>query len=54
MGFFSDLIEAVTPWSEVQAEAPKEEEVKVCFCVFYLRRSMGDGRPERRLWLCYV
>lgn len=29
MGFFSDLIEAVTPWAEVQAEAPKEDE-KVC------------------------
>lgn len=35
MGFFSDLIEAVTPWSEAQAEAPKEEETKVCEC-FYL------------------
>jgi hypothetical protein len=33
MGFFSDLIEAVTPWSEAQAEAPKEE--KVCY-VFFL------------------
>ncbi|CAG8972948.1 hypothetical protein HYALB_00001368 [Hymenoscyphus albidus] len=26
MGFFSDLMEAVTPWAEVEAEAPAKEE----------------------------
>jgi hypothetical protein len=30
MGFFSDLLEAALPWSEAHAEAPKEEDVKVC------------------------
>lgn len=45
MGFFdtlSDLIEAATPWSQVEAEAPaKEEETTVC--IFLLAIGIAEG-----------
>jgi ubiquinol-cytochrome c reductase subunit 6 len=37
MGFFdsiSDMLEAALPWSSAEAEAPKEEEEKVCASFF--------------------
>ena len=50
MGFFSDLLEAALPWSEAHAEAPKEEDVKVCLISLYY--GWRDGIEE---WVvsCY-
>jgi cell division protein YceG involved in septum cleavage len=38
MGFFdswSDIVAAATPWSMVEAEAPKEEEEEKVCAIFY-------------------
>jgi len=50
MGFFeslSDLFEAATPWSAIEAEAPKEEEEKVRSASFCLR---WDGMGWERIY----
>ena len=51
MGFF-DMLEAALPWSTAEAEAPKEEEEKVCgpFLCFSGACSGAWRIKEGHLW----
>lgn len=51
MGFF-DMLEAALPWSTAEAEAPKEEEEKVCgsFLCFSVAYGGAWKVKEEHLW----